>query len=169
MTFSLYTTLRQIHDETDLTDHRQVAEELRTRIPDDEAEGVLLTALTEYVRTRFVDFRRRGDNATEPEPTSDDESGHETPEPAIGQKPNTKSWMRDGIRQYWWQQKIHCRYDTADGQSLLRDFTAEDCGFQISLLREQIEAAEGKIEQWDELAKLLELNGAATVGDLPAT
>lgn len=160
MTFSLYATLRQIHDETDLTDHRQVAKELRALIPDDELEEVLLTALTEYVRMRFVDLRRDQYHVNRSTVVPDEV------QPAPASKPNTKSWKRDGVRE-WWQAKIHNRYGTPNGQRLLRDFTADDCGFQISLLREQIEAAEGKIEQWDELVKLLQLNNAVTVGELP--
>lgn len=142
--FDLSALVREVHDTTDLTDHRQVAKEVRQRIPDDHLEGALLDALTVYVRNMFSLFR-----------------------PSIGGasfgKPGNKSQKRDSIRE-WWQRSLNQRYATADGQKLLRDFTRDDCMFQAEQDRKKAVELVAKAESWEQLAKRVPKNG--TVGDL---
>lgn len=145
--FDLSKLVREVHDDTDLTDYEQVAKEVRSRIPKADAEAAFLIALEEYVRNRF-------------------QKRHYEPTSASGAKPGNKSQKRDAIRQ-WWQRQLNQRYGTGEGYKLLRDFTVDDCAYQAELTRKQAESLLAKAEQWDELGTLLKLNKAAKVGDLP--
>lgn len=147
--FDLSKLVREVHNDTDLTDHRQVAKEVRSRIPDADVEEALIEALAEFVRVRFTNYRS----------TSGGNEGSQG-------KPGNKSAKRDGIRE-WWKRQLNQRYGTADGQKLLRDFTIDDCAFQAEQDRKKAAELEAKADQWDELGALLKLNKAAKVGDLP--
>lgn len=139
--FDLSALVREVHDSTDLTDHEQVAKEVRSRIPDGHLEAALIEALTAYVRVHFSLYRT----------------------PVKYPKPSSKSAKRDAIRA-WWQRQLNQRYASADGtQKLLRDFTAADCQFQADLLRRKAAENMAKAEQWDHLASQV---GDGTVGEL---
>lgn len=140
MTFDLSALVREVHDTTDLTDHRQVAKEVRSRIPKAEVEGALIEALTAYVTLRFSQYRT----------------------PIKYAKPSSKSAKRDSIRE-WWKRSLNQRYATESGQKLLREFTAEDCLFQAALDRQKAAELVAKAEQWEQLASQV---GDGTVGDL---
>jgi hypothetical protein len=146
--FDLSQLVREVHHSTNLTDHQQVAKEVRSRIPDEHVEGAFIEALTEFVRVRFATMR----------PSISDGGG--------GGKPGNKSQKRDAIRE-WWRRQLNQRYGTADGQKLLRDFTVDDCLFQASMDREQAARLLAKSEEWDALAALLKKSRKRTVGDLP--
>jgi hypothetical protein len=145
--FDLSALVREVRDTTDLTDHRQVAKEIRSRISDEDLESAFLEALYQTVRLIFSNKR-----------------GHVLP-PENG-RPGNKSQKRDAIRE-WWQRQLNQRYATAEGQKLLRYFTADDCAYQASMAREQASVLEAKAGEWDNLVGLLKLNKAQTVGDLP--
>lgn len=140
MTFDLSALVREVHDTTELTDHRQVAKEVRSRIPKAEVEGALIEALTVYVANRFTTYRT----------------------PLKYPKPSSKSAKRDSIKA-WWKRALNQRYATETGQKLLREFTAADCLFQAALDRQKAAELVVKAEQWELLASQV---GDGTVGDL---
>lgn len=145
MTFDLHDLFREVHDTTDLTDYRQMAKELRSRIPDEHAEEAFLEALTCYCREYTTKQRPR----------------NPSPSRASGRSPK-----RDAIR-HWWEQLCKSRYDTADGLKQLGTCSAEDLIFMAEQLERKAAENMAVAQRWRSLAAEMAERGAARLDELP--
>lgn len=142
--FNLRTLVRQVLDDSVLTDPGLIAEEVYRRTAAKDRGAAYQQALRHFVRQ--VASEQRG--AT-----------------TITAGPSKATRARE-----WWQRsmrdRIHVNGDA--GWKMLADCTRDDLLYAAAERREQADRNRAKAQQYEALASLLDANSAATVRDLPA-
>jgi hypothetical protein len=158
--FNLRSLVRDVADNSDARDPGTVADEVFTRIPDENLAEALRETLRGYVRVVLAG------NRMSPEPPIPASS----PEIETGvAKPPTRSWKRDGIRDGWrrhLRDRIHVGPESASWK-LLSECGFDDLMFAADERRQAAERTLARAENYEALAKAVKDHGAACVQDLP--
>jgi hypothetical protein len=163
--FDIRTAIREVLDQTDITDPGDIAEKVAAEVPQDELRPVLTLVLRDFVRIEIGLGRARH----RAEATPESETPRLEPE-ATGRRakqPFNPSTKVEGIRQTaprW----LHDRVSVGDaGWKLTADCTYEDLK-TLQLQRLKNAARSQAIAKWyGRLADLVRENQVDRVGDLP--
>lgn len=150
-TFDLTGMIRQILEETDLSEPADIARELVTRIPPEALRDTLETVLPAYVRNRI---------AAERAVTS----------PMAAQRMMVRSAKVGGVQE-WWRKALDDRVSVRGDYKRLGDCTRLDLTFLAENLRERAEAMVSKAARYEALRDRVEAlrREDAKVSDLPVS
>lgn len=146
--FDLTGVIRQILEETDLSDPTAITRELITRIPPEALRDVLETVMPAYVRNRI---------SAERAVTS----------PAAARRMMVRSSKVGGINE-WWRRALDDRVAVRGDYKRLGDCTRRDLDYLAENLRERAEAMTRKAQRYEALRDKLPADRPETiVSDLP--
>lgn len=146
--FDLTGMIRQILEETDLSEPADIARELVTRIPPEALRVTLETVLPAYVRNRIAAERA-------------------VTTPANAKRLMVRSSKVGGVQE-WWRRALDDRVSVHGDYKRLGDCTRLDLQFLAENLREKAEALTSKAKRYEALRDRLPADRPeAKVSDLP--
>jgi hypothetical protein len=147
-TRSLRAVVTEILDDTELSDPRDIATEVLTRLTDAERDEILRAALVTEVRVTLHEHRKA--------PIGD--------RPAATPRPSAKvRAIRDA-----WAQLLNGRYSVGGEWKRLAEFTPEDARAVAAERRRMAAESAAWADRFDALAAAITAAGVTTAGELPA-